>query len=92
MIIDNCGAELHRKLAAKIANSDCTLSLITVEYDIDDDVQENTDSFKLEPASGDLMERILESRYPGVSAPSRHVIAKFSDGNSRVAIALFGNC
>lgn len=88
MVVDNCGIELHRKLAAKIANSECTLSLITVEYDINDDEPENTDIFKLEPASTDLIEKILESRYPAILAPSRHVIAKFSDGNSRVAFAL----
>ena len=37
LIIDNCGVELHRKLATKVAQSACKLSLITVEYDIDDD-------------------------------------------------------
>lgn len=88
MVVDNCGIGLHRKLVAKIMNSECMLSLITVEYDINDDEPENTDIFKLEPATTDLIENILENRYPAISAPSRHVIAKFSDGNSRVAFAL----
>jgi hypothetical protein len=88
LIVDNCGMELHRKLAAKIANSDCLLSVITVEYDINDDEPQNTDIFKLEPASPDLIENMLESRYPAIAPPSRHVIARFSEGNSRVAFAL----
>lgn len=88
LIVDNCGADLHRRLAAKIANSTCELSLITVEYDINDDEPQNTDIFKLEPASPNLIEKILEARYPAIAPPSRHVIAKFSEGNSRVAFVL----
>lgn len=88
LIVDNCGMELHRKLAAKITNSGCLLSVITVEYDINDDEPQNTDIFRLEPASPDLIEKMLESRYPVIAPPSRHVIAKFSEGNSRVAFAL----
>lgn len=88
LIVDNCGIDLHRKLAAKIENSNCLLSVITIEYDINDDELQNTDVFKLEPASPDLIEKILESRYPAIAPPSRHLIAKFSEGNSRVAFAL----
>jgi hypothetical protein len=88
LIVDNCGIELHQKLAAKIANSDCLVSVITVEYDINDDEPQNTDIFRLEPASPDLIEKMLESRYPAIAPPSRHVIAKFSEGNARVAFAL----
>lgn len=88
LIVDNCGIDLHRKLAAKIANSNCLLSAITVEYDINDDEPQDTDIFKLEPASTDLIEKMLEVRYPTIAPPSRHVIARFSDGNSRVAFAL----
>ena len=88
LIVDNCSIELHKQLAAKITNSNCLLSVITVEYDITDDEPQNTDVFKLEPASSDLVEKMLESRYPDIAQPSRHVIAKFSEGNSRVAFAL----
>lgn len=88
LIIDNCGTDLHQKLAAKIVNSNCLLSAITVEYDITDDEPQDTDIFRLEPASHDLIEKMLERRYPAISPPSRHVIAKFSEGNSRVAFAL----
>jgi hypothetical protein len=88
LIVDNCGIDLHRKLAAKVANSACLLSVITVEYDITDDEPQNTDIFKLEPASSDLIEKLLTSRYPAIAPPSCHVIAKFSEGNSRVAFAL----
>jgi hypothetical protein len=88
LIVDNCGVELHRKLAARIAVANCLLGLITIEYDITDDEPENTDVFKLEAASIELIEKILEDRFPTLGAPSRSVIAKFSDGNARIALAL----
>lgn len=88
LIVDNCGIDLHKQLAAKITSSNCQLSVITVEYDITDDEPQNTDVFKLEPASPDLIEKMLEGRYPAIAPPSRHVIAKFSEGNSRMAFAL----
>lgn len=88
LIVDNCGIELHRKLATKVANSNSLVSVISVEYDINDDEPPNTEIFKLEPASPDLIDKMLESRYPAIAPPSRRVIAKFSEGNSRVAFAL----
>ncbi|CAG0934837.1 hypothetical protein RHDC3_03100 [Rhodocyclaceae bacterium] len=88
LIVDNCGVDLHRKLAARIESSACLLSVITVEYDINDDELPNTDIFKLEPASPDLVEKMLESRHPAIAPPSRSVIARFSEGNARVALAL----
>jgi hypothetical protein len=89
LIVDNCGVGLHKKLAAKLASSpQCLVSVITVEYDINDDELQNTEVFTLEPASPDLIEKLLENRYPAIGPPSRHTIATFSEGNSRVAFAL----
>lgn len=88
LIVDNCGLELHRKLRARINSADSKVSLITVEYDISDDEPENTDVFKLEPASGKIIEKIVERRYPKLSQPEVGTIVEFSEGNSRVALAL----
>lgn len=88
LIVDNCSVELHRKLATQISKANCELSLITVEYDINDDEPANTEVFKLEPASSDLIDKLLQLRYPTIAPPSRHVIVAFSEGNARVAFAL----
>jgi hypothetical protein len=88
LIVDNCSVELHRKLATRIAQSNCKLSLITVEYDINDDEPPNTEVFRLEPASSELIDRLLQLRYSAVAPPSRRVIVAFSEGNARVAFAL----
>ncbi|MBO9501881.1 hypothetical protein [Brevundimonas sp. A19_0] len=86
-IVDNCGIELHRNLATRLSASNL-ISLITVEYDISDDDVENTDVFMLEPASKDVIERILNLRHPTLTNPEIRTIADFSEGNFRIALAL----
>lgn len=88
LIVDNCGAELHRKLCARMRNAESAVSIITVEYDIQDDELENTDTYKLEPASRETLEKIVARRYPKLSPPEVRAIAAFSEGNSRIALAL----
>jgi hypothetical protein len=58
LIIDNCSPELHRQLTKQCIKS--TVSLLTVEYDIQDDLPEETDVFRLDPASVSFVQ--LESK------------------------------
>lgn len=88
LIVDNCGVDLHRKLTARMRNAQGNVSVITIEYDISDDEPENTDTFKLEPASNEMIEKIIERRYPNLTVPEIRTIASFSEGNSRIALAL----
>lgn len=88
LIIDNCGIELHRKLVARMKVSSAPVSLVTIEYDISDDTPENTDIFKLEPASSEIIEKIVERRYPNLSQAEARAIANFAEGNFRIALAL----
>ncbi|MAU01474.1 MAG: hypothetical protein CL608_30405 [Anaerolineaceae bacterium] len=86
LIIDNCSLELHRKLTKLCAGS--MVNLLTVEYDIRDDIPEETGVFRLEPSSGKVIEKLLEQRYPSISQINARTIAEFASGNARVAIAL----
>lgn len=88
LIVDNCGVGLHRKLATRLRQTESRVRLLTIEYDISDDEPENTDVFKLEPSSPDVLEHILERRYSQLSKPNIRTIVSFSEGNARVAIAL----
>ena len=88
LIVDNCGIDLHKKLVARLQKSSAPISIITVEYDIADETPEHTDVFKLEPASKDIIEKIVEKRYPDLTNPEVRTIADFSEGNFRVALAL----
>jgi|CXWL01.1.fsa_nt_gi hypothetical protein len=88
LIVDNCGVDLHRKLTARMNNGQTAVSLLTIEYDISDDEPENTDTFKLEPASSEIIEKVIKRRYPKLTSPEIGTIAAFSEGNSRIALAL----
>jgi hypothetical protein len=88
LIIDNCPPALHRRLSELCRAPPSQLSLVTVEYDIRDDDPEETDVFRLEPASVDLIEKLVRARFKPISQVDARTIAEFSGGNARIAIAL----
>lgn len=88
LIVDNCGIELHRKLVSRLQKANAHISVITIEYDIADETPEKTDVFKLEPASNEVIEKILGKRYTNLSNPEIRTISEFSEGNFRIALAL----
>lgn len=91
LIVDNCSPTLHRELAEQLGNaSGGGVGLLTVEYDIRTDTPNETQVFRLANGSLDLVERIVVEQFPGMSRVDARTIAEFSDGNSRVAIALAG--
>ena len=88
LVIDNCGPELHKRLTSVCSAPGSLVSIITVEYDVRDDYPEATDVYRLEPASSELIEKIISSRFSHVSQVDIHTIANFAGGNARIAIAL----
>src|SRR5262249_35147714 len=78
----------HSELARLCASDGSEVSLITVEYDVRSDEPEHTDVFRLQPASPELVTEWIKQRFPDVSQVDRERIAKFGDGNFRVAGAL----
>jgi len=90
LVIDNCTPELHQRLSEVCRSSKSPLSLITIEYDVQDDQPEGTDVFSLSSSSLDLITKLLRNRFSEISALDARKIAELSDGNARVAIALAG--
>ena len=87
-IIDNCGQDIHRKLTELAKSSGSKIRLITIEYDIRDDLPEGTECYRLEGSSAEIIQELLKSRYPFLSGHDLNKIANFSGGNARVAFAL----
>ncbi len=88
LIVDNCGQKSHRALVerkAKVANK---LGLLTIEYDIQDDLPDDTTFYRLEGASEETLSSLLRSRYPQLSWSDVRVVIAASEGNSRLAFAL----
>jgi len=88
LVVDNCNPNTHSELARLCASDASEVSLITVEYDVRDDEPEQTDVFRLQSASPDLVTEWIKQNFPDVSQVDREKIAAFSDGNFRVAGAL----
>lgn len=88
IIVDNCPPDLHRELVKGIGKETSKLSLLTVEYDVRDDLPDETDVFKLEPNSIEVIEKIIANRFNYISQIDRRSISEFSGGNARIAIAL----
>jgi hypothetical protein len=88
LIIDNCGQELHKRLAEMVARASPRISLLTVEYDIRDDLPEGTSCYRLEGSSEAVIKELLGRRYTHLSESDINRVAEFSDGNARVAFAL----
>ena len=88
LIIDNCSPELHRSLVAICCQRSHLISLLTIEYDVADDQPEETVVFHMEPASEEVVGKIVQRRYPNIGQIDSVTIARISGGNARVAIAL----
>lgn len=88
LLVDNCSPELHQRLTKTCSQAYSLVSLITIEYDVRDDLPEETRVFRLEPASEDVIAKLIETRFAHIGRNDRNRIAAFSGGNARVAIAL----
>jgi len=90
LVVDNCPPDLHRRLAELCRLPESPVSVITVEYDIREDLPEGIEVFQLEPSSVDLVVRLVRHRFPQISPVDAQTVAELSGGNARVAMALAG--
>lgn len=88
VIVDNCPPELHASLREAVIKDDSCVSLLTVEYDVRDDLPTKTGVYLMESASLELTERLIRNHFDHITAVDAQTIAGFSDGNARVAIVL----
>jgi len=88
LAVDNCPPDLHRRLTSVCAAYGSLVSLITVEYDVREDQPEETEVFRLEPASLSIIEKMIQKRFGHISQIDAQTIAEFSGGNAKIAIAL----
>lgn len=87
LIIDNCPPHLHSQLT-ELCKKDGNISLLTIEYDVREHLPEETSVFRLEPASEEVIEKVILKRYQHIGKVDARTIADFSGGNFRLAIAL----
>lgn len=88
VVVDNCPPSTHQALAKMNSSSGSSVSILTVEYDVGEDEPEGTEVFRLEGASGEVIEDLIERAAPHLSQINRRSISEFSGGNARIALAL----
>lgn len=88
MVLDNCPRATHDAIAPACRSPTGTLSLITVDLDIQDERPEATDVFRLQAASEGVIDDLLGHRFPALAQAVRRRIARLSDGNARVALLI----
>ena len=88
LVVDNCPPELHRQIAQRCSSVPSETSLLTVEYDVRDDLPAETEVFRLDPASEQVVVQLIGKRYPHIARVDVRSIAELSGGNARLAIAL----
>jgi len=71
LIVDNCKPDTHGDLVKICSSPQSRVSLLTVEYDVRDDVPEHTDVFRLTTGAGSAIEHWLEREFPHVSQVCR---------------------
>ena len=55
MIVDNCPPDLHRRLTEICSQQHSNVSLLTIAYEVREDIPDETNVFRLEPASEELI-------------------------------------
>ncbi len=88
LVVDNCPSDLHSHLAQKLASTESRVSLITIEYDIQDDKPGATDVVHIEADGPELAERLLMRRFPEIGRANANRIAELSNGNTRISLAI----
>jgi len=88
LVVDNCSPEEHEELRKVCFRENSHIKLITIEYDVREDSSESTIGYYLEPSSKASIINVLKAQRPFLSESNVYLIANFSDGNYRVALAL----
>ncbi|ANF97805.1 hypothetical protein [Paenibacillus bovis] len=88
LIVDNCPPNLHKRLTSLCTSTGSLISLLTIEYDVKDDQPEETEVFRLQPSSKEIIEKIILNQFYHITNAGARLIADFSGGNARIAIAL----
>jgi hypothetical protein len=88
VVVDNCPPDLHRDLAERLSKTVNQVKVITVEYDLRDDRPNETEVVRMEAEGEEIVEKLLQRRHSEMGRDDVHRIARLSDGNARLAIAI----
>lgn len=85
VIIDNCEKELHNKLAEFVCSSNSRISMLTIEYDVKEDINIESYNYYLDTSSDNTIRKLLKRDFDYIEDNNIETIVKCSDGNFRIA-------
>ena len=85
LIIDNCDKELHNKLAKFVCDKSSKLSMLTIEYDVKEDINIESYNYYLDTSSDNTIRKLLKRDFDYIEDSNIETIVKCSDGNFRIA-------
>jgi hypothetical protein len=88
VVADNCPHDTHRRMTDLLFAGASRASLLTIDFDIDEDRPHNTLIVELAANSNELIDVLLQNRMPQIGIVDRGRIVQFSGGNARIALAL----
>lgn len=88
LIVDNCEANMHNKLTKLCQVKGSNISLMTIEYDVKEDDNVDSNNFYLGPTTPEILREMLKIDYDYIDDRNIDTIVRCSDGNYRIAIYL----
>jgi len=85
IIVDNCPSDLHKSLTRMCTKPESVVNVVTVEYDITEGEPEETDFFKLDVCSDEVIKKLLPKWNSNLTYSIAERIADLSGGNARLA-------
>ncbi len=85
LIIDNCDKELHNKLAEFVCDKSSKLSMLTIEYDVKEDINIESYNYYLDTSSDNTIRKLLKRDFDYIENSNIETIVKCSDGNFRIS-------
>ena len=80
VVLDNCPLTLHNIISTLISSKGSKIKLITIEYDIVDNLSQDTDVVKLNTCDTDIATALVLKHFGYISTPDAHKIAKLAEG------------
>lgn len=85
LIIDNCDKELHNRLAKFVCEKNSKISMMTIEYDVKEDINIESCNYYLDTSSDNTIRRLLKRDFNYIKDANIETIVKCADGNFRIA-------
>jgi hypothetical protein len=87
IVVDNCPLSLHKAMRREIEHADSLLSLLTLDYSIED--YPSSDPYILvDPVSEEVITGIVKQAYPGFSQPDVDRVVEFAQGFPGMAVLI----